>query len=131
MIAEDYGHDLPTLTVSNAAEYLTRHLGRIAQDDAQDFPLLASELRKCWRHLESVLATAAVKQRGAPCPECADENGKGPLLLLTPGHWCDDPECCREHHDTDAADEWVCPRNKTHTWSELDYRSWVEARAAG
>jgi hypothetical protein len=129
MIAEDYDHELPALNVSSAADYLGRHLAHIAQDADQDFPLMLAELRKCRRHLESVLSTVAVKQRGAPCPRCTDPDvGVGPRLLLTPGHWCDDEACTKVHYDTNEGDAWVCPRNTTHTWTEVGYRSWVEDR---
>jgi hypothetical protein len=40
------------------------------------------------------------------------------------GHWCDDPECCREHYPADP-DRYVCPRNRDHSWTEEDYRRWV------
>lgn len=129
MIAEDYGHDLPTLTVASAADYLDRNLGRIAQDDEQDFPLLTREVRKCRTHLESVLATEVVKQRGAPCPECpSDEAHLAPRLVREPGHWCDELDCERIHYDTDEADEWVCPRNRAHSWGVEAYENYVTER---
>lgn len=129
MIAEDYGHDLPTITVSNAADYLDRHLARIAQDPEQDFPLLAREIRNCARHLETVLSTAIVKQRGAPCPECGNDTSQPPPRLVREhGHWCDDEACERIHFDSDEGDVWQCPRNKDHQWTHEAYSNWIEDR---
>jgi hypothetical protein len=132
LVAEDYGHDLPTLTIANAADYLDRQLARIAQDPGQEFPLLASDLRKCLRHLETALALAARPERGAPCPECtSDETGVGPRLVRVYPHWCDDERCERFHFEDDSADEWVCPRDREHRWTHEDYERWIEERRAG
>src|SRR5690606_41422977 len=58
-------HDaLPILGIQGAAAYLDRHLHRIANDDAQDFPLLRRELRKCRQHLEAVLHNDTRPDRG-------------------------------------------------------------------
>ena len=98
-------------------------------DAEQDFPLLARELRKCRQHLEAVLHNDERAERGAPCPECTSETtGVGPRLTRHYPHWCDDPECCREHVEDDSDDEWVCPRNPAHTWSQAAYTRWVEGR---
>ena len=68
MLAEDYGHPLPgVLTVSGAAAYLERILPRMAQDEAQDFPLLAREMRHCRSHLQAVIRNSQHPERGAPC----------------------------------------------------------------
>lgn len=130
MIAEDYGHDLPTLTVTSAADYLDRQLGRIAQDDSQDFPLLAREVRKCRRHLESVLATLAHKERGAPCPTCVGNEEGSPRLVRHYPHWCTEPACCREHPTDDSGDVWQCPRNPAHVWTHEAYEKWIDERKA-
>lgn len=151
MIAEDYGHDLPTpLTVSSAADYLTRMLPRVAQDSTQDFPLLMTEVRKCRRHMESAIAITAHHERGVPCPECVvvmqDKRAElaalgvpenewpklaAPRLIRKYAHWCDDEDCCQVHHDTDAEDTWVCPRDHAHTWTHEDYtRRLVERKTA-
>jgi hypothetical protein len=127
MIAEDYRHQLPTMSVTVSAEYLERQLHRIAQDDGQDFPLLAREIRRCRSHLESVLHDSRRKERGAPCPECLAEE-KVIRLEREYGHWCDDPECERLNYDTDEADRWVCPRNRDHQWIHEDYTRWIEER---
>lgn len=131
MLAEDYGHPLPeVLSVGAAVEYLDRHLGRVAQDPGQDFPLLARELRKCRQHLESVLHNDTRQERGAPCPDCAQEE-KFVRLQREYAHWCEDEDCAKFHFATDEHDRWVCPRNrKEHVWSEGDYRKWVEERTA-
>lgn len=130
MLREDY--DQPSnmvLTIANAAAYLEGQLGRVAQDDEQDFPLLASEIRKCRQHLERVLRTAMIKQRGAPCPECTtEETGVGPRLVREYGHWCDDEACERIHYDDDTDDMWVCPRDRDHWWDVESYSNWIEER---
>ncbi len=130
MIREDYDHPSnERLTIANAAAYLDRHLGRVAQDDGQDFPQLAREIRRCRNHLELVLRTAATSQRGAPCPDCtSEESGVGPKLVRVYGHWCELPDCDRLHYLDDSADAWVCPRNKSHTWTLEAYENYIEDR---
>ena len=133
MIREDYGHPSDVrVTVTNAAEYLDRQLGRIANDPEQDWALLSAEVRKCRRHLEQVVALAAHVERGAPCPECtSDETGVGPRLVREYGHWCDDADCARLHYDSDAADRWVCPRDRGHAWDVESYDRWIAERRKG
>lgn len=144
MLAEDYGHDLPDrITFGTASAYLDRQLHRVAQDEDQDFPLLARELRKCRSNLEAALRDSRTPERGAPCPECTnDHTGVGPRLVREYGHWCEDPECCKIHYsvliDTETGetvpdtegDTWVCPRNRDHWWSHEDYSKWIEERRA-
>jgi hypothetical protein len=128
MIAEDYSHDLPTLDVTKATDYLARQLGRIAQDDGQDFPLLAREIRRCRQHIESVLHNDSRPERGAPCPECAQAESFV-RLVRTFGHYCEDEDCTQQfHYADDTEDRWVCPKDRAHSWTEKDYRSWVEDR---
>lgn len=145
MIREDYGHEPPEgsrATVSGAIAYLDRTLHRIAHDDEQDFPLMASELKQCRQHLEAVLHNDDRPDRGAPCPACHEQGiEKPPRLQLHRGHWCDDEDCRKLHYsvryDADAermvpdtsGDLWVCPRDESHTWTEVAYRGWVEERA--
>lgn len=132
MIAEDYGHGLPTLDIGRSADYLERQLPRIAQDPEQEFALLASDLRKCLRHLETALALAVRPERGAPCPECtSDETGVGPRLVRQYGHWCDDADCTRLHYEDDSADRWVCPRDRGHAWDAEAYDRWIAERRKG
>ena len=122
MLAEDYGHDLPpVLTTEGAAAYLDRVLARVAQDEHQDFPLLARELRRCRRHLAAVLRDSDAPERGAPCPRCPEP---APRLELTRGHWCEADDCERLHWPTDP-DVWTCPRDREHAWTDEDYRRWV------
>lgn len=128
MLAEDYGLDCPVLSdLSTAAGFLDRLLGRVAQDDEQDFPLLARELRRCRQHLESVLRDSLQPERGAPCPRC-QEVGTFVRLTREYGHYCDDEACDRLNYLTDEADQWTCPRNREHVWSVEDYSRWVEER---
>jgi hypothetical protein len=128
MLSEDYGHPLPErMSITGAAAYLDRNLGRIAQDEHQDFALLAREIRTCRHHLESVMRNSTRPERGAPCPACADQRPEqaAPRLTRTYGHWCDDLDCRRLHYDDDSDDVWTCPRDRGHWWTEADYRRWV------
>lgn len=150
MIREDYGHptDMPA-TIATTAAYLDRMLHRVAQDEHQDFPLLARELRKCRQHLEAVLHNDDRPERGAPCPACKaiqqdarddlTERGvpedewpklKAPRLIRKRGHWCDDEDCERVNYDDDSGDEWVCPKDRHHRWTHKDYGAYVEERHA-
>lgn len=124
MLREDYRDPRDAATsVSAAAAYLDRILHRIAQDDAQDFPLFAREMRTCRNHLEGVLRDSRTPERGAPCPACIETaTGPAPRLVRQYGHWCESEECERFHHRDDSGDEWICPRYALHRWSEQDYR---------
>lgn len=126
MLAEDWGHDLPRLDVATAAAYLDRNLSRLANDPEQDFPLFASEVRKCRTHLESVLHNSGKLDQGAPCPSCAEAGEKAPRLRRQFGHWCEDPTCEKVHYADDSGDRWVCPRNREHYWDEAGYRQRVD-----
>lgn len=131
MLAEAYGHPTPPSTgTSWAVAYLDRTLHRLAHDPDQDFPTFAREIRKCRQHLEAVLHNDDRPDRGAPCPECTnDETGVGPRLVREWGHWCDRDDCTRIHHDTTDGDWWVCPRNRDeHRWTHEDYTRWIEDR---
>lgn len=148
MIAEDYGHDLPpSLTIAYCADYLERLLPRIANDEGQDFGLLATDLRKCRRSLEIVAAVMLHKERGAPCPDCLmsmqerrdellrlgvpeDEWPKlrAPKLVREYGHWCDREDCEQIHYDDDTADVWVCPKNREHTRTPAEYDNYLSER---
>jgi len=147
MLSEDYGHELPDrLSIAGAAGYLERNLHRVAQDDEQDFPLLAREIRKCRQHLEAVLHNDDQPDRGAPCPECASDRQDDaeaaeregrevawkslPRLTREYAHWCEDEVCERFHHADDGADVWQCPRVRDHWWSHEDYARWIEDRKA-
>lgn len=128
MLCEDYGLPVPDpLTISSAGAFLERILHRVAQDDEQDYPLLARELRKCRAHLESVLRDSQQPERGAPCPECRAD-GKFVRLVREYAHYCDDEECERFHFTTEDHDQWVCPRNPDHAWDVEAYRKYVEER---
>jgi hypothetical protein len=122
MLREDYGQPLrsPTSTEA-AAAYLERILPRLAQDDEQDFGLFAREIRRCRAHLEAVLMDSQQPERGAPCPTCPQP---APKLTLERGHWCHEPDCDRMHWPDDP-DRWLCPRDREHWWTEVDYRRWV------
>jgi hypothetical protein len=117
-------------SVTNAGDYLDRHLVKIAQDEEQDFPLLRREIRTCRNHLEVVLHNSQVAEKGAPCPACS-EKGEFTRLSRDYAHWCWDEDCERIHYATDEADRWVCPRDRGHVWTEREYRNWVEERTGG
>jgi hypothetical protein len=136
MIREDYrqplvdknGEPLP-YTIANSAGYLSGQLGRIAQDDEQDFPLFAREIRKCARHMESVMATTVRAERGAPCPECVGGERKPERLVREYGHWCEREDCRQQfHYDDDSGDKWICPIDRSHWWAHEDYEKWIEER---
>jgi hypothetical protein len=131
MLAEDYAlAGVPArLTVTNSAAFLDRILGRVAQDENQDYPLMARELRKCRAHLESVLHDSLSPERGAPCPECKGR-GKFVRLVRWYPHWCTDEDCTQIHYDTDEGDRWVCPADVAHSWDLESYSRWVEERKA-
>lgn len=130
MIAEGYSHDLPpVLSITGAADYLARQLGRIAQDPEQEFTLLAREIRRSVQHLEAVMANSDAQERGAPCPDCTNEHtGVGPRLVRKYAHWCEHEDCAKFHYDTDEADRWVCPRNPDHWRSVEDYNRYLTER---
>jgi hypothetical protein len=131
-ITHEYGlpHEPDVWTITNAAAFLDQILGRVAQDDGQDFPQLAREMRKCRSHLEAVLRDSLSPQRGAPCPTCKD-SGKFVRLAREFPHWCDNPDCEQFHFDTDEADVWRCPRNPEHWWTAEGYANLIEERKVG
>lgn len=119
LLRESY--DQPTglrLTLSRAADYLAGQLDRFAQDPEQDFSQFAGEIRACRRHLEAVLHDSRTPELGAPCLVCPLP---APRLVKRYAHWCDRPDCEREHDATGAKDEWRCP-DCGSVWSEADYR---------
>lgn len=131
MLREDYDQPRTAPTsITQAAAYLDRILHRVAQDEEQDFPLLAREMRKCRNHLETVMADSRQPERGAPCKTCHEErpNQPAPRLTRRYGHWCEDETCERMHYADDSADEWKCPRDRGHTWTEAEYRKWADDR---
>ena len=118
MLEEDYGnHDRALITISGSADYLDRMLHRVANDPAQDFALLAREIRACRTHLEAVLHDSQAPEMGAPCPTCSDEHGRGPRLS-------------KRYEDADptgTSDRWLCPADRAHAWTEAEYRMRVGA----
>lgn len=143
MIAEDYGHDLPSrLTTLGALAYLDRQLHRIANDDEQDFGLLKAELKDCRRHLEAVLHNDDKRDRGAPCPTCrsahrdaCEHDGcRGCLIVRLErhyAHWCEGESCQRFHFTDDSSDIWQCPRDADHWWGRQGYADLERERKDG
>ena len=118
MIREDYQTPRAGATsISSAAAYLTRLLPRIANDEAQDWPLLAAELNASRTHLEAVVHDSRRPEQGAPCPECSTEDKRGPRLIKR----------YVDHDKTGASDWWGCPLEETHWWVDSDYRMRVDA----
>lgn len=124
MLAEDWDLALPDrLTLIPAATWLDRQLARIAQDPEQDWALFAREIRTCRQRLEDLLALVGRTRRGATCPACIEEgHTPAPRLRLRFGHWCTDEACERLHYADDTGDEWTCPRDRAHRWTEEEYR---------
>ncbi len=134
MLSEDYGLEQPAKwTITNAAQFLDRVMTRVAQDEGQDFPLLAREIRKCRQHLEAVLSDSLSPERGVPCPECAEAESKTFVRLVREyPHWCDDEDCTQVHVASDELDIWVCPRNPVdHWWTHAAYTNRLEERKIG
>jgi len=124
MWAEDYGLPMPnTAHLSESVAFIETHLHRIAQDEEQDFPLFAREVRSCVSRMEAVLRNSHASEKGAPCPRC---DTPSPKLRREYGHWCVDEDCTQQYHFADdSGDRWVCPVDREHWWSEEDYRRWV------
>lgn len=135
MLSEDYGTERPEVwTLSNAAAFLERILARVANDEEQDYPLLARELKKCRGHLEAVMRDSQTPERGVPCPTCVAAGKVNPAkvrLSREYPHWCEDEACEQVHVDTDELDVWVCPRNREHWWIHKDYTNRLEERKVG
>jgi hypothetical protein len=131
MLAEDYSLDLPAvLTISNACEFLERILSRVANDEEQDYRLMASELRRCRQHLEAAMRDSQAPERGAFCPTCKAAKR---LVRLNReySHWCEDPDCTQQFHPTtDDFDVWVCPADKDHWWTAAGYGEQVLGKGA-
>lgn len=127
-IAEDYSLDTPDpITLTRAADWLDRQLGKVAQDPEQDFPLLRREIGKCRAHLEAVLGDSQAPERGVPCPDCAADDKFSRLVRLY-GHWCDSPDCERIHVTDESQDVWRCPNNRAHEWDPETYRRYLMER---
>lgn len=128
----------PDVVLSRACDYLRGMLdGRFPQDEA--FEKADSEIRRLRSILEGVLSDSRAPETGAPCPTCAADPtvDKPARLIKRHGHWCDDKDCKREHVSTitdkdgvirpdTSRDEWVCPTNQAHKWSDEGYRGFVE-----
>lgn len=130
-------HTVQVNVLTRTCAYLIRMLeGRFPHDEP--FERTFRELKKLRVHLEGVLSDSRKPETGVQCPTCAAglAGRKAPPLRKRYGHWCEDPNCEREHvsvvtgkdgivrPDT-SKDEWVCPVNRDHVWSDEDYRKFV------
>jgi hypothetical protein len=128
MLTEDYDLERPERwTLTNAAALIDRVLHRVAQDEDQDFGLMARELRRCRSHLESVLSDSMQPEKGAPCPTCKEAGTLVRLVREYP-HYCEDADCCQIHVTTDELDVWVCPANSEHWWTPGGYGNLMDER---
>lgn len=116
----------PTLTSS--AAYIRGLLDNTSFPHDDVFEDVSGDILRVRTHLENVLSDSRQPDQGAPCPTCAvniqlaREDRKAPRLELRHGHWCDNPDCKRQHDEKGVTDEWVCPVDGSHRWKEADYR---------
>lgn len=132
MLSEDYQLPRPDRwDIVNAGAFLDRIVHRVAQDEEQDFRQFRREIGRARNHVDSVLRLLMTRERGVPCPICAeaepDQRVFSRLQREYP-HWCDDPDCERIHVATDELDVWRCPRNPEHVWTHADYSNRLEER---
>jgi hypothetical protein len=115
-------HTVQADVLSRSCAYLTRMLdGRFPHDER--FEQCDTTIHDLRTHLEAVLSDSRAPETGAPCPTCVtDPLVKPKPLVLRRGHWCEDPECTREHDKTGAHDRWVCPLNSRHEFTVAEYR---------
>lgn len=137
---ESYGPQTDLfVTISSAAAYLTGLLAA-GFPHTQEFEDFTREIRTCRQHLEQVVHDDSMPEKGAPCPTCAAERGKGAPKLqkryavhpgLPAGMRCGAKdlsqgrllECkiCDGDNDT-----WHCPAVAEHWWTDADYRLRVD-----
>lgn len=110
---ECYPVERDPISVARAADYLERNLGTFAQDDEQDFTLFVAEVGQCLVRVEQALTVAERREVGAPCLICAEEGVEHPARLVL-RH--------ASHDLTGARDEWRCPANRDHRFTEAEYR---------
>lgn len=130
-IREDLGHDGTTLVsdhLGQTCRYLDWVLTDLARDEHQRIVLadLLADTAALAGRLESILRDSRRPEEGAPCPRCPSTPDQGaPRLRLRHAHWCEYPDCDREHDTTGARDTWICPADRDHWWREAEYRRWV------
>lgn len=128
MIRTELGHD-DTILCSESLSETVQYLRWVLPDLATEERLwMLLDLAETSRHLRGYIEGAEHNSRtpdlGVECPAC---ESKPPLLVRKFAHWCDKPDCTREHDISGARDTWQCPRVPEHWWSEADYRLWVAA----
>ena len=139
-IAGLFHHAIPTRPgVVDAADYLERQLGRIANTPDSGFNQLKADLKKCRQHIESVLHNDDRLDQGVPCPTCRTQHQPGCVnpdcrgciivrLERHYAHYCDRDTCDRIHFVDEWSDVWMCPRNREHWWTQRGYAELVAAR---
>lgn len=108
---EAFDHmEASTATIDGEADYLDRQLGTIAAYEHVPVEDFSRDLRKCRGRLEDVLRDGERAEQGRLCPDC--EDGDKRRLV--------------KHYDqrdkTGASDEWRCPVEREHRWTEASYR---------
>ncbi|MCL2611960.1 MAG: hypothetical protein FWD95_01870 [Nocardioidaceae bacterium] len=132
--AEALDHTEPgRITVSDAREYLDRHLYAVAQLPDVPFADLARDLAGCRRHLERVLHDGEQVETGAPCMTCRvplrlvrggqrparrSESGLSRTRGSHPGSYAN---VIPNGAQNGADDFWYCPRCR-ETSTEDQYR---------
>ena len=131
-LRETYGPPTDLLvSVSRAADYL-RGLLAGPFPHGEEFEAFDAALADCRAHLEAVIHDSREPEKGAPCPTCAAEHGKGPRLRkryaahpgLKPGEVCAKKQRGEECPTCDGeADTWHCPDVASHWFTDHEYRN--------
>lgn len=128
--AEHYGHKRRhRVTVPKAVAYLDANLTDLARDEDFGFAEMATDIRSCLRHVESVLNVGEHVETGAPCPVCRAMEREPRPLVREYGARCEIEG--HQHSDEDPADDecdlWACPnRECQEEWTVAQYRKYVQ-----
>src|SRR5690606_23809418 len=107
-----------------AAGYLEWVLTDLARDEeaAPFVAALLGDTAVLRSHVEAVLRDSRAPERGIPCPECVAHGRAAPRLVRHYAHWCERPDCEREHVADATADVWRCSGCGIE-WSHTDYEA--------
>lgn len=130
-IREALGHDEHTLvssTIAGAAGYLDWVLTDLARDEERQYLLgsLLGDAARLRGHVEAALRDSRTPERGIPCPDCVKAGKDAQRLVRHYAHWCERPDCAREHRADDSGDTWRC--DDGHTWSHEQYEQRLTER---